>query len=254
MTDYRRRFQPHAAECHRSSNCYCVHVTGSRDRKKNPKPARCEGGASGPMMQRNMRISPRCAPWQLGLKCSCWTGDGCLYSSMSTGTTVSAISIARAAGVEHIIEEGREGGMSAFVYQLHGFQLTSLEYLPEEESTAALALAAPSVRWALLAGWDEMGWDGMRWDGAGRGGAGWDEVGAVRQIGRTCVNGPGRAVGPHAMVHADFPSEDGAPVGGVTELITQTATQVGDGQRRHPRAGAGGQHERRAGGRDDGHL
>jgi hypothetical protein len=64
---------------------------------------------------------------------------------MKPPTSVVLISVARAAGVDHIIEEGREGGLSAFIYQHHGFRVTSVEYLPEDEPTAALRSMAPSV-------------------------------------------------------------------------------------------------------------
>jgi hypothetical protein len=35
---------------------------------------------------------------------------------MKPPTSIVLISLARAAGVNHIIEEGREGGLSAFIY------------------------------------------------------------------------------------------------------------------------------------------
>ena len=78
--------------------------------------------------------SQMAACWQLNSACPCWTGRGkpCLYSWMSAATTVAALAIMRAAGIRHIIEEGREGGLSAYMYHIHGVRVTSVEYLPEE--------------------------------------------------------------------------------------------------------------------------
>jgi len=77
-------------------------------------------------------------------------GEACLYSDMTPTTTIAMISLARAAGVNHIIEEGREGGLSAFLYSLHGFQVTSVEYLPELEVDAGVIKACTfcqAARW-----------------------------------------------------------------------------------------------------------
>jgi len=35
---------------------------------------------------------------------------------MAPGTNLAVVALARAAGVNHIIEEGRQGGLSAFIY------------------------------------------------------------------------------------------------------------------------------------------
>lgn len=45
----------------------------------------------------------------------------------------------------HIIEEGREGGLSAYYYWLHGFNVTSIEYLPVDEVSMALQQMAPTM-------------------------------------------------------------------------------------------------------------
>ena len=60
---------------------------------------------------------------------------------------------ARAAGVTHIVEEGREGGLTAYLYRKHGFRVTSIEYLPLDsvgqvkplrQSASALRAQRPS--------------------------------------------------------------------------------------------------------------
>ena len=59
---------------------------------------------------------------------------------------LAIIAAARAAGVTHLIEEGRFGGLSALMYALHGFEVTSIEFLPLSGVSAALSALAPSVR------------------------------------------------------------------------------------------------------------
>jgi hypothetical protein len=51
---------------------------------------------------------------------------------------LGVITAARAAGVTHLIEEGRFGGLSALMYSLHGFQVTSIEFLPLTGPSATL--------------------------------------------------------------------------------------------------------------------
>lgn len=149
--DVRVNWNPATEHCHWSNNCHCGHVLGSRDRQLNPKPLMCEGGSSGPLIKRVIHMR-NCTPSSLQCRTRCRTGSGspCLYSDMNPGTSISVISLMRAAGLDHIIEEGREGGLSAFIYALHGLRVTSVEYLPEDEPTSALQNLAPSVR--LLTG------------------------------------------------------------------------------------------------------
>jgi hypothetical protein len=152
----RDNWVPHTEKCIWSTNCYCGHVRGSRDKQFNPvdqmlERDRTTGGACEKTGGRNKmtRIISRtsCSKAFLNKNCSCWTGRGgpCLHSDMKAPTAVALISIARAAGVDHIIEEGREGGLSAFIYHQHGFRVTSVEYLPEAEPTAVLRQLAPDI-------------------------------------------------------------------------------------------------------------
>ena len=146
----------HTEKCVYSHDCYCGHVRGSKDKSSNPidnllKLDRTVGGACESTGARNLmkRTIQRttCTPAKLAKVCNCWTGRGspCLYSDMKPPTSITIMSVARAAGVDHIIEEGREGGLSAFIYAHHGFRVTSVEYLPEDEPTAALRQMAPGV-------------------------------------------------------------------------------------------------------------
>ena len=57
---------------------------------------------------------------------------------------LAVITAARLAGVTHIIEEGRYGGLSALIYALHGFKVTSVEFLPLDAATVALKAMAPT--------------------------------------------------------------------------------------------------------------
>ena len=56
---------------------------------------------------------------------------------------LAAITAARVAG--RIVEEGRFGGLSAFMYALHGFDVVSVEFLPLTGATAAIKRMAPQI-------------------------------------------------------------------------------------------------------------
>ena len=151
VPDVRVNWRRHTEHCHYLKNgCYCGHVLGSRVKALNrivPGSEACESLSSNNLMKRKMLLA-NCSRAFLAKSCKCISGMGepCLYSDMAPTTTMTMISLARAAGVNHIIEEGREGGLSAFLYSLHGFQVTSVEYLPELEVGLALSKLAPSIR------------------------------------------------------------------------------------------------------------
>ena len=151
IPDVRVNWRRHTEHCHVLRNgCYCGHVFGSKVKALNriePGSKACESLTSHNLLKRKM-LRANCSRSFLARSCPCITGMGepCLYSDMSPTTTITMISLARAAGVNHIIEEGREGGLSAFLYSLHGFQVTSVEYLPELEVGLALSKLAPSIR------------------------------------------------------------------------------------------------------------
>ena len=44
----------------------------------------------------------------------------------------------------HIVEEGRFGGLSAYMYALHGFDVTSIEFLPLESVKSPIPSSPPS--------------------------------------------------------------------------------------------------------------
>ena len=151
-----QNWQQKTDQCVRSDNCYCGHVRGSKDKQSNPvdellRRDRTVGGACESTGSQNLmkRLISRtsCTKRFLAKRCKCWTGRGnpCLYSDMKPATSIVLMAVAREAGVDHIIEEGREGGLSAYIYHLHGFRVTSVEYLPEDEPTAALRAMAPQV-------------------------------------------------------------------------------------------------------------
>lgn len=58
----------------------------------------------------------------------------------------AVITAARLAGVTHIVEEGRYGGLSAFLYCIHGFKVTSVEFLPLDGPSDALNQLCPKIR------------------------------------------------------------------------------------------------------------
>ena len=116
--DVRVSYAPRSSGCVRSTNCYCVHVKGGRDKSVNPNAEWCESGVMGVRdiwrvfgMSQTASVV-KCTREMLSKSCNCTTGLGmrpCLYATMASGTYVATMALARAAGVDHIIEEGREG-------------------------------------------------------------------------------------------------------------------------------------------------
>lgn len=151
VPDVHINWRRHTEHCQSLSNgCYCGHVLGSKVKALNriaPGTEACETISTNHLLKRKM-LRANCTRSFLAKGCTCITGMGkpCLYSDMTPSTTIAMISLARAAGINHIIEEGREGGLSAFLYTLHGFQVTSVEYLPELEVVQALSELAPSIK------------------------------------------------------------------------------------------------------------
>ena len=73
-------------------------------------------------------------------------GEPCLYTKMiNPAKLLMVAAIARAAGVTHIVEEGRAGGLSAYVYWYLGFNVTSVEYMPIDDVGQALRAWAPTM-------------------------------------------------------------------------------------------------------------
>ncbi|KAL1508584.1 hypothetical protein AB1Y20_004682 [Prymnesium parvum] len=136
--------------CHLEvAGCWCFHVPGSMVKRRNPRGLErcvpkwrvenCSAASS-----RFSRLARR--------ECSCLApraaGGECLFSDMRPAKLLAVIAAARAARVGHIIEQGRYGGLSAYMYARHGFRVTSVELVPLDDVTRALRRAAPEV--ALL--------------------------------------------------------------------------------------------------------
>jgi len=124
----------HGSGCEVRNDCYCHHVQGDPSRSRNP---------DGYKVCAKLSTITQCS--EHGKSCSCVSGSPCLFSDMRPNKIFSAILAARCAGVTHIIEEGRFGGLSALMYALHGFHVTSVEFLPLDGPTAALQTMASDV-------------------------------------------------------------------------------------------------------------
>jgi len=140
-TDVNNNWVPFLAGCKLASDCYCFHVNGSMSKSVNPSGWKNCYRGSHPDAHRCKAISK---------DCSCLIRKGgsegeCLFSDMRPGKLLAVAAAARLAGVTHIIEEGRFGGLSALVYNLLGFKVTSVEFLPLQSPTAALKLLAPEI-------------------------------------------------------------------------------------------------------------
>ena len=128
-----------------AAGCWCFHVPGSMVKHLNPRGfERCvpkwrvENCSSHPKFRR-----------LAAQDCSCLTprepGFRCLFGDMRPAKLLAIIAAARAEGVTHIVEQGRYGGLSAYMYALHGFKVTSIELVPLEEVSSALRASAPSI-------------------------------------------------------------------------------------------------------------
>ena len=149
--DVTKHWAPQTEHCVHSDNCYCYHVKGSQDKTYNPHGSDyCERlhDPKGRAEYRQLKIS-NCTKRELRLPCktTCTVGRDkpCLHTLMGPAKQLSLFAIARAAGITHVVEEGREGGLTAYMWWLHGFNTTSIEYLPQDEVTAALHLLSPSM-------------------------------------------------------------------------------------------------------------
>ena len=153
-TDIRRNWLPWTDKCVAHSDCWCFHVKGSPSKAENPDGwKQCEK-----LRMMNLGHGKRDKEHSLGVcnskyerTCSypCVSGKNgapCLFSEMAPVKLLAVIMVARAAGVTHIIEEGRKGGLSAYLYHKHGFGVTSIEYLPNRDATLALETFAPDIR------------------------------------------------------------------------------------------------------------
>eukprot|EP00913_Durusdinium_trenchii_P003907 g3616.t1 len=57
---------------------------------------------------------------------------------MRPAKLLAAIALMRKLKITHVVEDGRYGGLSALIYALHGFHVTSIEFLPLGHVSAAL--------------------------------------------------------------------------------------------------------------------
>lgn len=72
--------------------------------------------------------------------------DLCLFSQMRPSKNLAVIALARRLNVTHIVESGRKGGSSAFIYAVLGMRVVSVELYPIPFISGALAQLAPEVR------------------------------------------------------------------------------------------------------------
>ncbi len=137
------------------NGCYCFHVTGSMVKEANPRGAeRCAPKdvvldcTSDPKLRVMARRNCSCFAQRAGaLACRRAAPDSCcLFSDMRPLKLLAIIAACRAAGVTHIVEQGRYGGLSAHMYALHGFKVTSIEFLPLSEVSDALRTVSAGVR------------------------------------------------------------------------------------------------------------
>ena len=144
--DIRSNWVPIVGSCQHSKNCLCGHVTGDPAQVGSAQSRMCERVIVTNRI-RQFRAVP-CSKAELATRCECVTGGdrACLYGHMQPFKLLLVIAAARAANVTTIIEEGREGGVSALVYSMHGFDVVSIEYLPLEHVKRGLRELAPAVR------------------------------------------------------------------------------------------------------------
>ena len=142
------------------AGCWCFHVTGSPVKALNPhawnESAAIAALNPGDVLTSQGRLSEvenhRDVASQRDENCSCLVPirpkASCLFGDMRPGKLLAVIGACRRLGITHIIEEGRYGGLSALVYAIHGFKVTSIEMLPIDFVADSLKALAPkgSVR------------------------------------------------------------------------------------------------------------
>lgn len=132
-----------------SKNCWCaLHFKGSMDKGRNPE------GIHQCMINSLAVVdcdqNPEWGPYLKTHSCPCFIskkpGEGCIFGDMRPAKILAVVSLARKLGVTHIIEEGRYGGLTAYIYSLLGFKVTSIEYVPLDDVTDSLTQLAPAIR------------------------------------------------------------------------------------------------------------
>ena len=135
--DVVRNWVPYTSGCSIATDCYCYHVKGDMSKSLNPR---------GWEQCAKVSTVGNCSTAEDRTRdCCCLHGKSCLFSDMRPTKILSVIAAARAAGVTRIVEEGRFGGLSAYMYALHGFEVISVEFLPLDGATAAIAALAPQI-------------------------------------------------------------------------------------------------------------
>jgi hypothetical protein len=87
----------------------------------------------------------RMAPWDMIWQHDESLGPECLWGNMPFGKSVLIILLARALGVNYLIESGRMGGMSLLHYAHFGLRLWSIELLPVKHVEVALVRRIPTL-------------------------------------------------------------------------------------------------------------
>lgn len=132
----------HTDGCRVSEKCWCFHVIGSMEKARNPDGAKkCQEKIVEPHDCTNIPQAKN----DCGCMISNTPEDVCLFGDMRPVKLVSLIALARAKGVTHIIEEGRYGGLSAHIYAMFGFKVSSIEFLPLADAKEGLARLSPGV-------------------------------------------------------------------------------------------------------------
>ena len=128
------------------SGCWCFHVEGRNMVRAESSAKRC--AVKDVVQDCTLQQDPVVNVLRRK-NCSCFAQDkvkeSCLFGDMRPAKLLSIIAACRAAGVTHIIEQGRFGGLSSYMYALHGFRVTSIELLPLSEVSDALRSLDPHI-------------------------------------------------------------------------------------------------------------
>ena len=144
-----KQWLPNSEHCVISQNCWCaLHFKGSMDKTRNPNGIHT-------CMKNSLDVidcakDPYWGPYLRKKSCPCLIereiGQGCLFGDMRPIKLLAVMSLARRLGVTHIVEEGRYGGLSAYIYNHQGFKVTSIEWVPLDDVTHSLERLAPAIK------------------------------------------------------------------------------------------------------------
>lgn len=144
--DVNRHFRLFSRSCKVSENCYCDHIKGTMEKDVNTDGKNCGGNPDqGSATSSSEGTFRDCSKHTCACLVERERNSGCLFSDMKPSKILAVVATARSLNVDHVIEAGRFGGLSALVYAELGLSVDSVEYLPLDMVTRALNASGKNI-------------------------------------------------------------------------------------------------------------